>query len=43
MRFDKDDIIYEKDQKAREIFISIKGDMVNSMTRRVFSAGQMIG
>ena len=43
MRFDKDDIIYEKGQKAREIFISIKGDMVNSNTKRVFTAGQMIG
>ena len=39
MRFDKDDIIYEKGQKSREIFLSIKGEMVNSTTKRVFKVG----
>ena len=43
MRFDKDDIIFEKGQKAREIFLSIKGEMINSNTNRVFRVGSMIG
>ena len=43
MRFDKDDIIFEKGQKAREIFLSIKGEMINVNTNRVFKVGTMIG
>lgn len=43
MRFDKDDIIFEKGQKAREIFLSIKGEMINANTNRVFRVGSMIG
>ena len=43
MRFDKDDIIFERGQKAREIFLSIKGEIINVNTNRLFKKGQMIG
>ena len=43
MRFDQDDIIFERAQKSREIFLNIKGEMINANTNRVYSAGSMIG
>jgi len=43
MRFDRDDIIFERGQKAREIFLNISGEVVNSSTNRVFRAGIMFG
>jgi len=43
MRFDKDDIIFERDQKSREIFLNIKGEIVNVVTNRVYPDGSMIG
>ena len=35
MRFDKDDLIFERGQKSREIFLNIKGDMINVNTNRI--------
>ena len=43
MRFDAEDIIFEKGQKAREIFISIKGEVINAHTNRIFPVGTMFG
>lgn len=43
MRFDKDDIIFERGQKSREIFLSINGDMLSVNTNRIFRVGHMIG
>lgn len=43
MRFDKEDLIFEKGQKSREIFLNIKGEMINMGTNRVFHDGAMIG
>ena len=43
MRFDKDDLIFEMGQKSREIFLNIKGEIINMNTNRIFSVGAMIG
>ena len=43
MRFDKDDLIFERGQKSREIFLNIKGEMINVNTNRIYSVGHMIG
>ena len=43
MRFDKGDIIYEKAQKPREIFINIGGEILNVNTNRIFVKGTLIG
>ena len=43
MRFDKDDIIFERGQKSREIFLNINGEMLSVNTNRIFTVGHMIG
>ena len=43
MRFDKDDIIFERSQKAREIFLVINGEILSVNTNRIFAVGHMIG
>lgn len=43
MRFDKDDIIFEKGQKSREVFLNIKGEIINANSNRIFGVGHMIG
>lgn len=43
MRFDKDDIIFERGDKAREIFLNVRGEVVNINTNRNFTYGHIIG
>ena len=43
MRFDKDDIVFESGQKSREIYLNIKGSIINVTTNRNFGVGHMIG
>lgn len=43
MRFDKGELIFEKGQKPKEIFLNLGGLMKNLETGRIFETGQMIG
>lgn len=43
IRYHPDEIIYERSQKSRDVFLSTKGEMLCKQTNRIFSAGTMIG
>lgn len=43
MHFDKEEILYEKGHKAREVFISTSGEMLIEQSNRILKYGSMIG
>jgi hypothetical protein len=43
MRFDLEENIFEKDQKCKEVYLILSGQIKNLDTGRHFGAGQMIG
>lgn len=43
MRFEKEDLILQKDTKPQEIYFVTQGEVLNMQTGRVFGIGSIIG
>lgn len=43
MRFDNGDVIFEANAKAREMYVNVGGEVLNTKTHRVFMTGSLIG
>lgn len=43
MRFDQDDVIYSVGQVAREVYLIVRGEILNETTNRLFRDGAMVG
>ena len=43
MRFEKDELLLQKDQKPLELYFILKGEALNLQTGRTFGVGTIIG